>query len=494
MNLYSWLVTHAGTRPDKAAIRTRDLVLSYGELFRLADALGTALGKAGIRPDDHVTVMLPNIPEFVVSYMAIVGMGAVVIPVNPSFTSRELRHILVDSGSRGLVIEGSNLETYAAVADECPPQTLITVGPEGDFRNWVSGPSRGSFEDRGRDDVAVIIYSSGLTGYPMGAMLTQGNLDHNSDLMRTCMDAGEADTTLTIIPCFHSFSASVNMLSMLRYGGTVYLMKKLDFRELRHALTEGGITAVCAVPTLFFGLIHHPDLADIDYTRMTTLIAGGSALPLDVYEAFREKFHTDIRQGYGITEASPVCSVNRKHRPIKPASIGQTVPEVEVKVQDEQGRVLGPDSRGELLFRGPNIMKGYYGKEEQTRGIIEDGWLHTGDLGYVDADGYIYITGYMKDMIITSGFNVYTREVTNVLNSMPGVKDSAVVGEPDLMRGAVIKAYVVRSSSGLTEDEVKRFARRQLANYKTPRKVLFVPEIPRDEKGAPLVDLLEKGS
>ncbi|HOS97461.1 MAG TPA: AMP-binding protein, partial [Deltaproteobacteria bacterium] len=375
-------------------------------------------------------------------------------------------------------------------AQEVPQDVVITVGSSGTFPKWVSGRGSGIMEEREPDDVAVMIYSSGLTGYPMGAQLTQGNLDHNSDLLRICMEADDTDTTLTLIPCFHSFSASVNMLSMLRYGGTMHLMKKIDFKELKAALTGGGITAICAVPTLFFGLVHHPEMQDVDYARVRTLIAGGSAMPVEVYEAFREKFHTEIRQGYGITEASPVCSVNQKHRPIKPSTIGQTVPGVTVRVVDDGGRVLGPGETGELLFKGPNVMKGYYRREKETAEILTDGWLHTGDLGFVDEEGYITITGYKKEMVITSGFNVYTREVTNVLNTLPGVRDSAVVGEPDLMRGAIIKAYVVADSADLSEDDVKRFARKHLASFKTPRKVVFVPEIPRDDRGKVIQDLL----
>ncbi|HNS88670.1 MAG TPA: AMP-binding protein [Deltaproteobacteria bacterium] len=492
MNLYSWLQGHAKERPGKVAIRFRDQEITFRELYRLTDALGTALRGAGVNRDDHVTLMLPNVPEFVLTYMATIGIGAVVTPINPSYTSRELKHILGDSDSRVLVIEQSNRDTYDDIAAECPQKAVITTGPGGSFPEWVTGSGSGIVEDRGRDDVAVMIYSSGLTGYPMGAMLTQGNLDHNSDLLRLCMEADDTDTTLTLIPCFHSFSASVNMLSMLRYGGTIYLMKKLDFRELRHALTDGGVTAICAVPTLFYGLVHHPDLSDIDYAAVRTLIAGGSALSVEVYDAFKEKFHTDIRQGYGITEASPVCSVNRKNRPIKPTSIGQTVPGVAARVQDDEGNILGPGQTGELLFKGPNIMKGYYRREQETRDIIRDGWLHTGDLGYTDEEGYIFITGYKKDMVITSGFNVYSREVTNVLNSLPGIRDSAIIGEPDLMRGAIIKAFVVSDGAELTEDDVKKFARRQLATFKTPRKVVFVPEIPRDGKGRVLFDLLRE--
>ncbi len=490
MNLYSWLRTHAKERPGKTAIRFRDQEISFSELYRLTDSLGTALRKAGIGRDDHVTLMLPNMPEFVVTYMATVGIGAVVTTVNPAYTARELRHILSDSQSRALIIEVGNQETYDAIAREVPQDVLITVGSGGTFPGWVSGRGSGIEEEREPDDVAVMIYSSGLTGYPMGAQLTQRNLDHNSDLLRVCMEADDTDTTLTLIPCFHSFSASVNMLSMLRYGGTMHLMKKIDFKELRAVLTGGGITAICAVPTLFFGLVHHPEMQDVDYAAVRTLIAGGSALPLEVYESFREKFHTEIRQGYGITEASPVCSVNQKYRPIKPSTIGQTVPGVSVRVVDDGGRELGPGETGELMFKGPNVMKGYYRREKETAEILTDGWLHTGDLGYVDGEGYITITGYKKDMVITSGFNVYTREVTNVLNTLPGVRDSAIIGEPDLMRGAIIKAYVVADSRDLSEDDVKRFARKHLASFKTPRKVVFVPEIPRDDRGKVIQDLL----
>lgn len=492
MNIYAWLQTHSRVRPEKIAIKYRDTEITFSELFHLTDSLGSALRNAGIARDDHVTIMLPNIPEFVISYMSIIGIGAIVTPVNPAYTSHELRHILVDSDSKGIIIEEHNKEIYQAIQRECPQKVVITVGQDGDFSRWTSGPGRGIVEEREPDDVAAMIYSSGLTGYSMGSMLTQGNLMHQSDLLRLCMDGDDTDTTLTIIPCFHSFSAAGNMLSMLNYGGTIHLMKKLDFKELRHVLLHGGITTISAVPTLFYGLIYHPVMSDIEFSGMKTLVAGGSALSLEIYNAFRDRFQADIRQGYGITEASPVCSVNRKHAPIKPSSIGLPVPEVEAKVVDDSGHTLNPFETGELLFKGPNIMKGYYNHPRETGEIIQDGWLHTGDLGYMDKDGYLFITGYKKDMIITSGFNVYCREVTAVLNSLPGVRDSAIIGEPDLMRGAVIKAFVVKDDPSLSEDDVKKYARKQLASYKTPRKVAFVPEIPRDKDGKLISELIKE--
>ncbi len=384
MNIYSWLHIHNRVRPHKIALKYHERGVTYSELFHLTDSLGSALHDAGIKRDDRVVIMLPNIPEFVISYMSIIGIGAIVIPVNPSYTSHELMHILSDSDSRGIIIEHNKKEIYEAIHNECPQKVVITVGPDGDFPQWVSGTGRGIREEREQDDVAVMIYSSGLTGYSMGAMITQGNLMHQSDLLRLCMDGDDTDTTLTLIPCFHSFSASGNMLSMLRYGGTIYLMRKLDFKEVRHALLHEDITTISAVPTLFYGLIHHPDMSDIEYSGMKTLVSGGSALSVEISNAFKERFHADIRKGYGITEASPVCSVNRKHAPMKPSSIGLPVPRVEVKVMDDSGRSLSPHETGELLFKGPNIMKGYYNHAQETNEIIRDGWLHTGDLGSVE--------------------------------------------------------------------------------------------------------------
>ncbi len=492
MNIYSWLSEHASIRPHKAAIRFRDTSVGYAELFSLTGRLSRALRKVGIGRGDKVTIFLPNMPEFVFSYMAVIASGAVAVLVNPSFTSRELAYILKDSDSKGIIIEANNVSTYEGIKDQCPLDAVITVGAEGNFSQWISGEESDYFEDMDRDDVAAMIYSSGLTGSPMGAMLTQGNLDHNSDLMRVCADCDDTDATLTVIPCFHSFSASVNMLSMLRYGGTVYLVKNLDFKELKNILTNGGITCICAVPTLFYGLLLHPDVQGVDYTKMKVMIAGGSALSMEIYNGFRERFHADVRQGYGLTEASPVCAFNTPHVKLKPESIGPTVPGVEARIVDMQGNVLKPFEKGEILFKGPNVMKGYYKRPKETAEIIIDGWLYTGDLGYMDEDGYIYITGFKKDMVITSGFNVYCKEVENVLNSIPGVKDSAITGIPDLMRGAIIKAFIVTDKPGLEENDIKKQARKMLAPYKTPRKVEFVRKIPRDANGKALIEEIER--
>lgn len=491
MNIYSWVDQNAKKIPKKTCIIYKDQKITFYELDKTVSALGWSLREHGIKKGDRITMMLPNIPEFIISYMAIVGIGAIVVPVNPSYTSRELEHILKDSGAKGIIVENSRLERYDKIKDTCPLDIVITTGEDGNFSEWISGPSHKIIEDMDPDDVAVMVYTAGLTGYPIGAMITHANLDHNSDLLRLCANGDDEDTVLALIPCFHTFGVTANMLSMLRYGGTIYLMKKMDFKELHHALTDGGVSIINGVPTLFYALLHYPDLNDIDYSRMKATISGGSALSLEIYNGFREKFHVDIRQGYGLTEASPVCTVNNIHIKIKPESIGRTVPEVNARVVDENSNILGPNQRGELIFKGPNIMKGYYKRPKETSDVIKDGWLYTGDLGYMDEDGYIYITGYKKEMIITSGFNVYCKEVEMVLNSYPGVKDSAITGEPDLMRGAIIKAYVVKDAPMLTEKTLKQFARTRLASYKAPRKIVFVEEIPRDASGKAILKDLE---
>jgi long-chain acyl-CoA synthetase len=490
MNIYGFVEENFRLRPNKAAIKTKDREISYAELTTLTRGLGSNLRKAGIDFGDHVTLMLPNIPEFIISYMATAGIGATIVPVNPTYTSRELLHILSDSDSKALIIEASNVDTYLEAKEKHPVKTIITTGENGNFNEWITGSNQPILVETGNDDVASMVYSSGLTGYPMGAQLTHGNLDHNSGLMGRVYNGTDKEAALTVIPCFHSFSASINMLSHLRLGGTVYLMRRPDFKEIGQAVNSVGITNICAVPTLFFGLVNHPDVQNVSYSNMRFLIAGGSALSIDIYNAFKEKFGFEIMQGYGITEASPVCSVNRIYGQNKPESIGLPVPDVDVRIIDESGKTLAPGQYGQILFKGPNIMKGYYKKPKETADIIKDGWLHTGDLGYVDEDGFIYINGYIKDMIITSGFNVYCKEVQNVLAEIPGVKESAITGEPDLMRGAVIKAYIVRDNPALTDDDVKHFARKRLAPYKTPRIVVFVDKIPRDEKGKPQFQLM----
>lgn len=491
MNIYGFVEENMKIRPGKTAIKTKDRDISYAELTSATRAFGTNLRKAGIGFGDHVTLVLPNIPEFIISYLAVAGMGAVIVPVNPSYTSRELLHIISDSDSKALIIEDSNLETYTAVMDKYPLKTVITTGEKGNFNEWLTGSADSIIADTKRDDVASMVYSSGLTGYPMGAQLTHGNLEHNSGLMERHYNGNEKEMSLTVIPCFHSFSASINMLTLLRLGGTVYFMKRLDFKEMAQAINHAGITNISAVPTLYFGLVNHPDAQNITYPDIRFLIAGGSALSKEIYESFKAKTGIEIMHGYGITEASPVCSVNRIYELNKPESIGLPVYDVQARIIDEEGNILAPRKHGEILFKGPNIMKGYYKRPKETADIIRDGWLHTGDLGYLDEDGYVYITGFKKDMIITSGFNVYCREVLSVLEEIPGVKDSAIKGEPDLMRGAVVKAYIVKDDPKLIEDDVKMYARKRLAPYKTPRIVVFVDEIPRDEKGKPRFDLMK---
>src|SRR4030067_2179099 len=491
MNIYYDLVINAKDKPNKVCIYYNNEKITFLEIYKMANALGSSLRYAGIKKGNHISIALHNSPEFIISYMGILGIGAVAVPVNPNLTARELEYIMTDSDSRGLIIEEKNINTYNKIKDKIHLTIVLTTGEGGSFKNFILNTNKSSYTDVDLDDTAVLLYSSGLAGYPMGCMITHKNLLHNSDVMKYCFNCDHNDTTLSVIPIFHGFGTCTNILSMLRYGGSIYLMRRLSFEDLFHILDAKLITVICSVPSFYYGLLNHPKMKEINFDTVHTIVSGGSKLPGEIYDEFKKRYNKDIRQGYGLTEASPICTVNNKHIPIKPLSIGKTVHEVEARVVDDNGKDLLPGEDGELIFKGPNIMKGYYKNEIETAKIIKNSWLYTGDLGYKDEDGYLYITGFKKDMVITSGFNVYCKEVENVIKSMPGISDVAITGVPDIVRGSIVKAYVVRNDNNIDEEVIKRYSKEYLTSYKIPRKIVFVDNIPRDRNAKPLFNEIE---
>jgi len=297
MNIYSWLEQNAREYPKKVCIRYKEENITFFDLHKWASTFAHSLRSAGINRGDRIVLMLPNSPEFVISCMAILSIGAVIVPVNPSFTARELEHIITDSGSSAIILENRRMTVYNKMKDRTTLPLVITTGKDGNFNSYISGSQQNTPEDMQPNDMALMVYSAGLTGYPMGAILTYQNMYHNSDLLHLCFEADDSDTTLTLIPCFHTFSLSTNMLPMIRYGGTIYLMNKLDFKKLHYALTEGGVTCISGVPTLYYALTHHPDLQDIDYTKIRAIVSGGSALSIDIYNEFKKRFDADIHKG-----------------------------------------------------------------------------------------------------------------------------------------------------------------------------------------------------
>jgi long-chain acyl-CoA synthetase len=347
------------------------------------------------------------------------------------------------------------------------------------FREIIeNGPLTLSMPAIADDDPAVMIYTAGLTGRPLGAVLTHRNLLTQSSLVTDLYHTTNKDRSLAIIPLFHAFGAAVNMLGAIRPGGGIVLMDRFTMDAILGSVEKDKVTYIAAVPRLFLGMVMYADAEKYDVSSLDFCITGGSAMPPEFIPMFEDKFKCILREGYGLTEASPVCSVGMRDKVHKPGSIGTVITGVEAKIVDDQDNDLPRGQIGELVIRGVNVMKGYYKNEEATAQVMRNGWLHTSDLAKIDEDGYIFSTGRKKRMIITSGFNVYPREVEMVLELHPGVKASMVVGKPDLMRGEIVKALIVKNpDAAVNEREVTRHCRNYLSSYKVPRAIEFVEAI-----------------
>jgi len=328
------------------------------------------------------------------------------------------------------------------------------------------------------DDPAAIIYTSGLTGKALGAVLTHRNLYSQSHLTQTYVKRTYRDVGLCLIPLFHSFGATVNMINVVRAGCSVVMMDRFTMDGLFGAIQKEKITYICAVPRLYLGMIFHEGAGNFDISSLEVCVTGGAAMPPEFIAPFEEKFHAKIIEGYGLTEASPACSFNMLDRPQKPGSIGRALSGTEIIIADEKGKELPRGQVGELLVRGDNVMQGYYKDKKATDSVIREGWLHTGDLGRMDEDGYIFLTGLKKRMIITSGFNVYPKEIEYILSMHPAVREVEVVGKKDLMRGEIVLARIVlKNSAAIDDKEILKYCRTYLSSYKVPREVEFVEKI-----------------
>jgi long-chain acyl-CoA synthetase len=401
----------------------------------------------------------------------------VAVTLNVLSTPYELSFLLADSDACVFITQPALTRRFEEIRNDLPLcRHLLTT--EDLKRIATEGPFTIDIPDIAPDDPAVMIYTSGLTGKPLGAMLTHHNLLTQSALLKTICSADETFRGLAVIPHFHSFGAVGNMLSPMWVGAGVVLMERFTLDSIFKAIEKEKVTYIAAVPRLFMGMVFHDKADQYDMSSLNVCITGGSTMPPEFIPLFREKFGVLLVEGYGLTEASPVCSVGRLDMPVKPGSIGIPIPGVRAGVVDEAGRELPTGGVGELVIRGDNVMKGYYKDPEMTARVIRDGWLHTGDLARIDEDGYIFLTGRIKRMVITSGFNVYPVEVETVLNMHPSVQASRIEGKPDLLRGEIVKALIV-PMPGVTPDEkaIMKHCRTYLSSYKIPREIEFVDKI-----------------
>ena len=469
---------------DNTALIYEDQTITYGMLDRTVAALAHHFQSLGLGKGDKAALMLPNCPEFVVAYFACQRIGAVAVTLNVLSTPYELSFLLADSDARVFITQPIMAKRFEEIKDALPLcRHVLTTD---DIKRIASeGPFTIDIPDIAPDDPAVMIYTSGLTGKPLGAMLTHHNLLTQSTLLMTICSADETFRGLAVIPHFHSFGAVGNMLGPMWVGASVVLMERFTLDSIFKTIEKEKVTYIAAVPRLFMGMVFHDKADQYDVSSLKFCVTGGSAMPPEFIPLFREKFGVLLVEGYGLTEASPVCSVGRLEMPVKPGSIGVPIPGVRVRVVDEKrGQIyyLSPDlptgEIGELLIQGDNVMKGYYKDPEMTAKVIRDGWLHTGDLARIDADGYIFLTGRIKRMVITSGFNVYPVEVETVLNMRPDVQASRIESKPDLLRGEIVKALIV-PKPGVAPDEkaIMKHCRTYLSSYKIPREIEFVDKI-----------------
>jgi long-chain acyl-CoA synthetase len=484
LNLASIVTETAGRAPERVAVRLGDVALTYAELDEGSARLATLLHERGLRPGDRVGVMLPNVPQFPVAYYGVLRAGGVVVPMNVLLKRREIAFYLEDSGAELLLAwQGFCAEARDGAADA--GAELIEVEPAA-FASLLEGadPTPG-LAGTEPEDTAVILYTSGTTGKPKGAELTHFNLSRNSDIAsRTTCVISEGDVVLGALPLFHSFGQTVGMNASLRVGATLTLVPKFDPGEALATIERDRVTHFYGVPTMFGALLHHPGREGIDTASLRTCITGGASMPVEVLRGFEDAFECVVLEGYGLSETSPVASSNHPGMERKPGSIGTPLEEVEMKVVDEDGNEVAQGEIGEIVIRGHNIMKGYWQRPEATAEAMRGGWFHSGDLARIDEDGYFFIVDRKKDLIIRGGYNVYPREVEEVLYEHPKIREAAVLGVPDERWGEEIGAAVVlHEGEELAPEEVSEHVREQIAAYKYPRVVWFLDDLPKGPTG-----------
>lgn len=484
MNLANNLRRSADRYPDRPAIRLDDEILNYRTLaWRTAVVAGSLTGR-GIRPGDRVALLLPNLPLFPVCYYAILAAGAVVVPLNPLFKPREIAYHLADSQA-ALLLAGPDAAEAASEGARPAGVTCLVLDP--DTATGLADGPEAELEPvpREPEDTAVIFYTSGTTGVPKGAELSHANLTRNVEVVnQTLHRTGPEDVVFGGLPLYHSFGQTSGLNAGVANGSCLTLLPRFDPDRALEILQRDAVTVFLGVPTMYAAMLRCPGAATAELHWLRLCVSGGASLPVELLREFESRFGCTILEGYGLSETSPVATFNHPDRPRKPGSIGTPIAGVQVRVVDPDGRDLPAGEVGEILIRGHNVMKGYWRRPEATAEAVVDGWFHTGDLARLDEDGYLFIVDRIKDLVIRGGYNVYPREVEEVLYEHPAVAEAAVIGIPHPLLGQEVGAAVsLKPGATATADELRSFVKEQVAPQKYPRHVWIMDELPKGPTG-----------
>jgi long-chain acyl-CoA synthetase len=487
LNLAVILRESATARPGATALRYEGITTTYAQLDARSDAVAAALIARGTGPGTAVAIQLPNVPEFPIAYYGILKTGATVVPLNVLLRAPEVAYQLADSGARTLITWAGVAEESAKGAAEAGVSDMYVVGDRAGIAgrpfNDLTTPMGEPLPLCPRDpaDTAAIVYTSGTTGLPKGAELTHFQLYMNADIPGRLFEIHPDDVVLTALPLFHVFGMSSTMNLSVRFGAALSLVPRFTPETVLAAIERDRATIFDGVPTMFSALLAHAEQSRYDTSSLRVCVSGGDAIPAHVLEAFERRFRVPVLEGYGMTETASTITFNTSPEDRRAYSVGRPVWGVEVEVWDDEDRRLPPGRThvGELVTRGYHTMRGYHGHPVATAEAFRGGWFHTGDLGYVDADGFFFIVDRKKELIIRGGYNVYPREVEEVLYRHPDVLEAAVVGVPDERLGQEVKAFIVpRPGQSLTAERVVEYCRERLAAYKYPRLVEFRDVLP----------------
>ncbi|MCK1984146.1 long-chain fatty acid--CoA ligase [Peribacillus simplex] len=486
--------------PNNTAITFYDRKISYQELFHASQAFASALQKKGVQKGDRVAIMLPNCPQYVIAYYGSLTTGAIITQINPMLVERELQHILQDSGAETIVVLDGLYPKVKSVQQHANLKNIIAVSLQPSDADFQPDASFDQFMKTGdgkvnpvsidpENDIAVLQYTGGTTGRSKGAMLTHSNILANVvqsyEFFKHELKMG-SERTLSVIPLFHVFGMTSAMNLSVYIAGDSIMLPRFEIEEVLETIKREQPTTFPGVPTMYVALTNHPKAEEYGMGSIQVCNSGSAPMPVELLREFERKSGAKILEGYGLTEASPTTHCNPVFAKRKPGSVGIGIPSTEYKVMDlgDGTKEVATGEMGELVVKGPQVMKGYWNMPEETALTLRDGWLYTGDIAKVDEDGYLYIVDRKKDLIIASGYNIYPRDVEEVLYEHPAVQEAVVIGVPDAYRGESVKAVLVLKNNKTANDrEIIDYCRANLSAYKVPHFVEFREELPKTNVG-----------